>query len=97
MEQEEVLLNVRKCFTAFVKNDIRNVDPNIFKYVRDPECNADMYTTNYDKSMDVSMKKIAFKYSPYRENLQLSAETNATDSNTIPYIFHKSSRRDFNN
>ena len=65
MEQDEVLLNVHKCFMAFVKNDIRNIDPNIFKYVRDPECDADMYASNYDKSMDVTMKKIAFKYSAY--------------------------------
>ena len=33
------------------------------------------------------MKKIAFKYSAYRENLQMSAEMNATDSNTMQYIF----------
>ena len=95
MEQDEVI-HVRKCFTAFIKNDIRNVDPNIFKYVRDPECDADLYESNYNKSMEVSMKKIAFKYSPYRENLQMSAETNPTQGNTIAYLLQKSSIRDFN-
>ena len=95
MEQDKVI-HVRKCFMAFVKNDIRNVDPNIFKSVRDPECDADLYESNYSKSMELLMKKIAFKYSPYQENLQMSAETNPTQSNTIAYLLQKSSIRDFN-
>ena len=81
---------------AYVKNDIRNVNPNIFKYVRDPECDTDMYENYYDKSMDISMKKIMFKYSPYLENLQMSAETNPTQCSTIQYLLQKSSRGDFN-
>ena len=41
METDDIL-HVRKCFSAFVKNDVKNVDPKIFKCVHDPKCDAEM-------------------------------------------------------
>ena len=53
------ILHVRKCFLAFIKNDVKNVDPDIFKCVCDPECDAEMYANNYYKTMDLTFKKVA--------------------------------------
>ena len=78
------ILHMRKCFSAFVKNDVKNVNPDIFKCVHDPECDAEMYVNNYYKTMDLTFKKVALQYHPQGENLPLTAETNPTQSkNTI--------------
>ena len=45
MENDRVL-EQQKCFSAFVKNDICNIDVSIFRTVGDNECNAAMYETN---------------------------------------------------
>ena len=76
------ILHVRKCFSAFIKNDVKNVD--VFKCVCDPECDPEMYANNYYKTMDLTFKKVALQYHPQGENLPLTAETNPTQSkNTI--------------
>ena len=67
------ILHVRKCFSAFIKNDVKNVDPDIFKGVRDPECDVEMYANNYYKTMDLTFKKVALQYHPQGENLLLTA------------------------
>ena len=78
------ILHVRKCFSAFIKNDVKNVDPDIFKCVRDPKCDAEMYANNYYKTIDLTFKKVALQYHPQGKNLPLTAETNPTQSkNTI--------------
>ena len=77
------ILHVRKCFSAFIKNDVKNVDPDIFKGVRDPECDVEMYANNYYKTMDLTFKKVALQYHPQGENLLLTAETNPTQSKNI--------------
>ena len=79
MEKDKVL-HPRKCFSAFVKNDITCIDKSIFRYVR--ECDAELYESNYDKSMEVPVKKVAFHYHSNKETLQLSAETNPSTGNT---------------
>ena len=86
MEKDKVL-HPRKCFSAFVKNDITRIDENIFKCVRDIDCDGELYEANYNKTMDINMKKVAFQYHPHKENLQLSAETNpSTGKKYTPYI-----------
>ena len=79
MERDKVL-HARKCFSAFIKNDIREIDHNIFKSVRDVDCDAELYEVNYNKSMELANKKVAFQYHPKKESLILSAETNPTQS-----------------
>ena len=56
MEKDKVL-NQKKCFSAFIKNDIRDIEPTIFGTVRDNDCDSQTYETNYNKSMDLMMKK----------------------------------------
>ena len=89
------ILHVRKCFLAFIKNDVKNVDPDIFKCVCDPECDVEMYTNNYYKTMDLTFKKEALQYHPQGENLSLMAETNPTQSKNI--INGKSPTEDYMN
>ena len=61
MENDKIL-EQRKCFSAFMKNDIRDVDPNIFRSLNENDCSAELYEVNYNKSMDIVMKKVALKY-----------------------------------
>ena len=68
MEKDKVL-HPRKCFSAFVKNDITRIDKNIFKRVQDIDCDGELYEANYNKTMDINMKKVAFQYHPHKENL----------------------------
>jgi len=82
MEADKVI-HARKCFSAFVKNDITHIDTSIFKSLRDMDCDTEMYESNYNKSMDLNMKKIANQYHSHPETLQLSAETNPTDSKCL--------------
>ena len=77
------ILHVRKCFSAFIKNDVKNVNLDIFKCVCDPECDAEMYANNYYKTMDLTFKKVALQYHPQGENLPLMAEINPTQSKNI--------------
>ena len=79
MEANKVL-HPRKCFAAFIKNDITHIDSSMFKSLRDGDCDAEMYESNYDKSMDLNMKKVANHYHSYPETLQISGETNPTNS-----------------
>ena len=61
MENDKIL-EPRKCFSAFIKNDIRDVDPNIFRGLNENDCGAESYKVNYTKSMDIVMKKVALQY-----------------------------------
>ena len=65
-----------------MKNDITGIDESIFRCVCDFECDAELYKSNYDKSMELAMKKVTFHYHPNKETLQLSAETNPSTGNT---------------
>ena len=58
MEKDKIM-DARKCFSAFVKNDIRDVDPNIFRGLNENDCNAESYEKHYMTSMDIVMKKVA--------------------------------------
>ena len=62
---------------------MKNVDPDIFKCVHDPKCDAEMYVNNYYRTMDLTFKKVALQYHPQGENLLLMAETNPTQSKNI--------------
>ena len=66
------VLPSRNCFCAFVKRDIRGLNPSFFNSVKDKECTTDMYTMNYDKPIDDNCKKIAIKYSLDRDILLIT-------------------------
>ena len=71
MSKDNVLPS-RNCFCAYVKTDIEHIDDTFFSLVRDKDCNKELYTTNYDKPIDDSLKKIAFKYAQDKQFLRLS-------------------------
>ena len=79
MENDKIL-EPRKCFSAFVKNDIRDVDPNIFRGLNENDCSAASYEVNYTKSMDIVMKKVALQYHTNKDLLFISPELDPTDS-----------------
>ena len=74
------ILEPRKCFSAFIKNDIRDVDPNIFHGLNENDCSAESYEVNYTKSMDIVMKKVALQYHTNKDLLFISLELDPTDS-----------------
>ena len=71
MSKDNVLPS-RNYFCAYVKTDIEHIDDNFFSLVRDKDCTMELYTSNYEKPIDDSFKKIAFKYAEDKEFLQLS-------------------------
>ena len=79
MENDKIL-EKRKCFSAFMKNDIRDVDPNIFGCLNENDCSAESYEVNYNKSMDIVMKKVALKYHTNKDLLFISLELDPMDS-----------------
>ena len=79
MENDKIL-EPRKCFSAFMKNDIRDVDPNIFHGLNENDCSTDSYEVNYTKSMDIVIKKVALQYHANKDLLFISPELDPTDS-----------------
>ena len=68
---------------AFVKKDILDLPDKFFDMTRTGECTREMYVRNYDKDMDLSLKKVAAVYHPDKHQLTISLETNMSDSNNI--------------
>ena len=79
MEKDKIFES-RKCFSAFVKNDIRDIDESIFRGLNENDCTAQNYEANYIKPMDLVMKKVAVQYHTNQELLVISPELDPTDS-----------------
>ena len=84
MENDKIL-EPCKCFSDFVKNDIRDVDPNVFHGLNENDCSAESYEVNYTKSMDIVMKKVALQYHTNKDLLFISLELDPMDSK---YRYH---------
>ena len=84
MEKDKVF-EQKKCFSAFIKNDVRNIDTAIFCTVGDTDCDLHTYETNYDKPMDLVMKKVTVKYHTHPDYLVISLESEP--SNSKLYLF----------
>ena len=56
--QNDKLFPANKCFSTLIKKDILDMPDKSFHLAVDPECNRDMYTKNFDKKMDSTMKKV---------------------------------------
>ena len=82
MENDKVM-DPRKCFSAFVKNDITEVEETFFRGLNDTDCNRETYEKNYFKSMDLTMKKIAVNYHTNKSLLVISPELEPTESKCI--------------
>ena len=79
MENDQIL-HQHKCFSAFVKNDIRDVEPNIFRGLNENDCSPQVYEAKYNEPMDIVMKKVAINYHTNRDLLVISPELDPTDS-----------------
>ena len=71
----------KQCFAAFVKCDILDLPEKFFDMATSSECTKEMYVTNYDKAMDMSLKKVAALYHQDKNRLTISLESNMSDSN----------------
>ena len=74
------VLPPRNCFCAYVKMDINNLNDTFFEMVQDKDCGPQLYTANYDKSMDDNMKKIAMKYAVDKDDIRISPCEDYVDS-----------------
>ena len=77
---KDKVIPVRNCFCAFVKRDISTLDDAFFDVVRDKDCNRDMYTVNYDKDIDDTLKQIAMKYALDSDTARISPCDENNDS-----------------
>ena len=91
MENDKIFPS-RNCFAAFVKKDILDLPDKFFDMTRTGDCTREMYVTNYDKDMDLSLKKVAAVYHPDKHRLTISLETNMSESNNFFFIPNKSIR-----
>ena len=78
----------KNCFAAFVKKDILDLPDKFFDMTRTGDCTREIYVTNYDKDMDLSLKKVATVYHPDNHRLTISLETNMSQSNNF-FLFQK--------
>ena len=91
MEHDKIFL-IKNCFAAFVKKDILDLPDKFFDMTKSFNCNREVYVTNYDKDMDISLKKVAALYHADKHRLTISLETNMSDSffriiKGIPYKY----------
>ena len=77
------ILDQGKCFSAFVKNDIKDVEANFFQGLNENDCSVEVYEAKYIEAMDIVMKKVAVHYHTNRELLVISPELDPTDSKYI--------------
>ena len=79
MEIDKILPN-KQCFAAFVKRDILDLPEKFFEMATATECTKEMYVTNYDKPMDMNLKKVAAIYHRDKHRLNISLESNMSES-----------------
>ena len=85
MEADKVLES-KKCFSAFIKNDITDVEETFFRGLPDNECSSTMYEEKYKGHMDMSMKKVALKYHTNLRYLPITPEVDPSNSKSISVI-----------
>ena len=80
MEKDKIF-PIKNCFAAFVKKDLLDLPDKFFELTKSSDCNREVYVINYDKDMDISLKKVAAIYHADKHRLTISLETNMSDSN----------------
>ena len=79
MEHDKIF-PIKNCFAAFVKKDILDLPEKFLSMTKSSNCNREVYVSNYDKDMDISLKKVAAIYHSDKHRLTISLETNMSDS-----------------
>ena len=69
--------------------DINNLNDTFFEMVRDKDCGPQLYTANYDKSIDYNMKKIAMKYAIDKDEIRISPCQDNVDSKNFITVHKK--------
>ena len=77
---------LRIAFAAFVKKDILDLPDKFFDMTKSSDCSREVYVTNYDKEMDISLKKVAAVYHADKHRLTISLETNMSDSKIFFFL-----------
>ena len=85
MEDDKIFPS-KNCFAAFVKKDTLDLPDKFFDMTRTGDCTREMYVSNYDKDMDLSLKKVTAVYHPDKHQLTISLETIMSESNNIFFI-----------
>ena len=83
--EEDKIFPSKNCFAAFVKKDILDLPDKFFDSTKAADCTRELYVNNYDRPMDISLKKVAAVYHPDKHRLTISLETNMSDSNFFSY------------
>ena len=83
--EEDKILPSKNCFAAFVKKDILDLPDKFFDSTKASDCTREQYVSNYDRPMDMNLKKVAAVYHPDKHRLTISLETNMSESNFFPY------------
>ena len=78
--QNDKLFPANNCFSTLIKKDILDMPDKFFHLAVDPECNRDMYTKNFDKKMDSTMKKVTAKYHGSERNIFMSVTSTMSES-----------------
>lgn len=78
--EEDKLFPKNRCFSAFLKQDMRDLDKKFFKLAKDEECNEDLYETNLNKDIDKVLKQVAAAYVHDLTRLSYSLPSNISDS-----------------
>ena len=86
------VLPPRNCFCAYVKMDIDNLNDTFFEMVRDKDCEPELYTANYDKSIDDNMKKIAMKYAIDKDEIRISPCQDDVDSKNYITLYKNTTK-----
>ena len=76
--QSDKLFRANNCFSTLIKKDILDMPDKIFQLAVDPECN--MYTKNFDKKMDSTMKKVTAKYHGGERNIFMGVTSTMSES-----------------
>ena len=90
---KDKVLPPRNCFCAYMKMDIENLNSSLFEMVQDKDCGPELYTANYDKSIDDNLKKVAMKYALDKDDIRISPCENDAESKF--YILYKYSVKIF--
>ena len=100
--QKDKVLPSNTCFSAFVKKDMLDLPEKFFSLANNPECNQEMYVNNYDRPMELPLKKVTAIYHTEKDRLLLSVESNMSESKSFMWflvwfflVYQKSIRRKY--
>ena len=78
----------QRCLTVFLKRRPEELHSSFFSFVKDPDCNEQLYETNFYKDIDTVMKQVAAHYTEDLSKLVFSLPSQISESKwSIHIIF----------